>query len=55
MTVQFKAGERIHVENAYKFDLDGLRRLGNQSGFDLKHTWLDKKERFSSNLFRAAN
>jgi len=55
MTVQFKAGERIHVENAYKFDLDGLGRLGNQSGFDLKHTWLDKKERFSSNLFRAAD
>ncbi|HEU5239494.1 MAG TPA: L-histidine N(alpha)-methyltransferase [Pyrinomonadaceae bacterium] len=55
MTVQFKAGERIHVENAYKFDLDGLRRLGNQSAFDLKHTWLDKKQRFSSNLFRAAD
>jgi len=52
LTVDFKAGERIHVENAYKFDLDDLRRLGNQSGFDLERTWLDKKERFSSNLFR---
>jgi len=53
LTVNFQAGERIHVENAYKFDLDDLRRLGNQSGFDLERTWLDKKERFSSNLFRA--
>lgn len=55
LTLDFKAGERIHVENAYKFDLDGLRLLGRQSGFDLKQTWLDKKERFSSNLFRAGD
>jgi len=53
LTLDFKAGERIHVENAYKFDLDDLRRLGNQSGFALERTWLDRKERFSSNLFRA--
>lgn len=53
LTVDFKAGERIHIENAYKFDLDGLRRLGNQSGFKLERTWLDEKQRFSSNLFRA--
>jgi len=38
LTVNFQAGERIHVENAYKFDLDDLRRLGNQSGFDLERT-----------------
>jgi L-histidine Nalpha-methyltransferase len=53
LMLDFKAGERIHVENAYKFDPEGLRLLGSQSGFDLKQTWLDKKERFSSNLFRA--
>ena len=33
MAVQFAAGERIHMENAYKFDLEGLRELGAQSGF----------------------
>lgn len=54
LTVDFKAGEKIHVENAYKFDLDDLRMLGNQSDFELERTWLDKKERFSSNLFRAS-
>jgi uncharacterized SAM-dependent methyltransferase len=53
LTLDFKAGERIHVENAYKFDLDGLRIMGNQSGFELERTWLDKKGRFSSNLLRA--
>jgi uncharacterized SAM-dependent methyltransferase len=54
LTLDFKAGERIHVENAYKFDLDGLRALGDQSGFELERTWLDQKGRFSSNLFRAS-
>ena len=51
--LEFKAGERIHVENAYKFDVDGLRTLGNESGFALEKTWLDQRQRFSSNLFRA--
>ena len=54
MTVQFAAGERIHMENAYKFDLESLRELGVRSGFDLERQWLDGKNRFSSNLFRAA-
>jgi len=53
-SVQFKTGERIHMENAYKFDLESLRELGAQSGFNLEHQWLDKGKRFSSNLFRAA-
>lgn len=52
MSIELAAGERIHVENSYKFDLDGLRDLGEKSGFSLEHTWLDEKKRFSSNLFR---
>jgi L-histidine Nalpha-methyltransferase len=55
LRLDFKVGERIHMENAYKFDLDDLRKLGNQSEFELERTWLDQKGRFSSNLFRAAN
>lgn len=51
--LDFPAGERIHVENAYKFDPEGLRRLAKDSGFDIENTWLDSKQRFSSNLFRA--
>jgi L-histidine N-alpha-methyltransferase len=53
MSVDFAAGERIHMEYAYKFDLDGLSALGQQSGFGLEQTWLDSQKRFSSNLFRA--
>ena len=53
MKIDLAAGERIHVENAYKYDLDDLQSLGTQTGFRLVRTWLDEKKRFSSNLFRA--
>lgn len=53
MTVDFKAGERIHMENAYKYDREDLDVLANASGFMLAKTWLDAQERFSSNLLIA--
>jgi L-histidine Nalpha-methyltransferase len=54
MQIQFGAGERIHVENAYKYDSETLRSIGRETGFELEQTWLDQEEKFSSNLFRAA-
>lgn len=54
MTVTVRAGERIHVENAHKYDLNELSILAGQSGFSLARTWLDDQERFSSNLFVAS-
>ncbi len=53
--VTFEAGERIHMEQCYKYDSDELSTLGLQSGFRLEQTWLDEQQRFSSNLFRAAD
>jgi dimethylhistidine N-methyltransferase len=53
MTIEFAAGEWIHMEHSYKFDVAGLSQMGLQSGFGLEHTWLDSQQRFSSNLFRA--
>src|SRR6185503_9329444 len=55
LTIQLEAGERIHVENAYKFDTDTLKSLGEETGFELNRTWLDDKQRFSSNLFRTTD
>jgi L-histidine Nalpha-methyltransferase len=55
LTIELTAGERIHVENAYKFDADALKSLGEQTGFELERTWMDDKQRFSGNLFRATN
>jgi dimethylhistidine N-methyltransferase len=53
MTIEFAAGEWIHMEHSFKFDVEGLAQMGLQTGFGLEHTWLDSQQRFSSNLFRA--
>ena len=53
LEVQFTAGELIHTENSYKFDKSGIQRLAGQTGFELSRTWLDSRERFSSNLLLA--
>jgi dimethylhistidine N-methyltransferase len=54
LEVEFLAGERIHTENSYKYDLDGLSALAAATGFRRTRTWLDEREQFSSNLFMAA-
>jgi L-histidine Nalpha-methyltransferase len=53
MNIHFDGGERIHTENSYKYDLEGLSRLATATGFTRTRTWLDEAERFSSNLFLA--
>jgi L-histidine Nalpha-methyltransferase len=53
MSVEFAAGEWMHMEHSYKFDVDGLARMGSQSGFWLEKSWLDSQGLFSSNLFQA--
>lgn len=53
MEVEFYEGERIHTENSYKYDLEGLSRLAAETGFERARTWLDHAGRFSSNLFLA--
>lgn len=53
LTVQFEIGETIHTENSYKFNLEDLRHLAEVSGFDLRQSWFDAKNRFGSSLFVA--
>jgi dimethylhistidine N-methyltransferase len=54
LQLKFTAGERIHMENAYKYSREELSALASASGFDFARSWLDRKQRFSSNLFVAA-
>lgn len=54
MRVRLRAGERIHMENSYKYDLDELSELAAAGGFELQRTWLDQNKLFSSNLLLAA-
>lgn len=53
LEVQFGAGEQIHTENSYKYDLNDLARLATETGFVHGRTWLDSQKRFSSNLLLA--
>lgn len=54
LTISLAAGERIHVEYAYKYSVDELASLAGESGFELTSTWLDDQRRFSSNLLVAS-
>jgi dimethylhistidine N-methyltransferase len=53
LRLSFDKGERIHVENSYKYDTDELSRLAAATGFRLAQTWFDELRLFSSNLFLA--
>ncbi len=54
LEVEFAAGELIHTENSYKYDLSGISQLGTATGFVCTRTWLDSQEWFSSNLLLAS-
>jgi len=53
LEVEFAAGELIHTENSYKYDIAGIAQLAASTSFELSHTWTDSQERFSSNLLLA--
>jgi L-histidine N-alpha-methyltransferase len=51
--IDFDEGERIHTENSYKYDLERIKQLAVETGFDCERTWFDEQKRFSSNLLMA--
>ena len=51
MEIHFSKGERIHTENSYKYDLEGLSQMASATGYERARTWMDEREQFSSNLF----
>lgn len=52
LTVQFRAGERIHTENSHKYTLEMVERMLCVSGFKLEKTWFDRQQWFGLNLAR---
>jgi len=54
LQIEFEEGERIHTENSYKYDLEGIKQLALETGFACEQTWFDEQKRFSSNLLKAA-
>ncbi len=53
LQVEFAAGEQIHTENSYKYDLGDIGKLATVTGFTRARTWQDQAQQFSSNLLLA--
>ena len=52
LDVKFAAGERMHTENSYKYTDGMIESILRESGFDLEHTWRDRKQWFGVHLAR---
>ena len=46
LEVELARGERIHMENSYKYSLEELRDLARGAGLSLLGQWRDPRERF---------
>jgi L-histidine Nalpha-methyltransferase len=51
--VRFEAGETIHTENSYKYELDEFAELAQRAGLAVRRVWTDGERRFSVQLLAA--
>jgi len=49
----FRAGERLHTENSYKYSLEGFRALAEDAGFRQLRVWTDPAQLFAVFYFAA--
>jgi dimethylhistidine N-methyltransferase len=52
--VSFLAGERIHVEYSYKYEVDEFRRLAERAGFIAAACWTDPEDLVSVHYLKSA-
>ena len=52
LDLSFQAGERLHTENSYKYTDAMIESILRESGFNLEHTWCDRKRWFGVHLAR---
>jgi dimethylhistidine N-methyltransferase len=52
--IRFEAGETIHTENSYKYDLPGFAALARSAGFEVECVWIDGAALFSVQALRVA-
>lgn len=50
----FAAGDSIHTENSYKYDVDQFRALAGRAGFNAEAVWTDTDALFSVHFLAAA-
>ena len=53
LEVAFAAGESIHTENSYKYDIAALAQMAETTGLHLERTWYDSKRYFGLSLLVA--
>ena len=51
-TFVFSAGERLHIENSHKYDLEGFAALAQEAGFVWHTAWTDPQRWFSVHYLR---
>lgn len=51
-SVRFRAGERIHTENSYKYTLPMVRQMLEASNYKLEQSWFDECKWFALHLAR---
>ena len=51
-TLTFAAGEPVHVENSYKYSIEGFRALARAAGYRPTQVWTDEAALFSVHLLR---
>jgi dimethylhistidine N-methyltransferase len=53
--IALRAGEAIHTENSYKYDVPEFDGLARQAGFVQRQAWLDPKKWFAVILYEAGS
>jgi uncharacterized SAM-dependent methyltransferase len=51
LTVGFGEGEWIWTESSYKFEPEGVARMGESAGFRTHTQWIEPESRFALTLF----
>jgi dimethylhistidine N-methyltransferase len=51
---RFRAGERIHTENSYKYSIDQFQCLARSAGWTPERVWTDEGQLFSVHELRSA-
>lgn len=52
---QFDAGERVHIEDSWKYSRNGFAALASRAGFVPEAVWTDTRELFSIHLLRTGH
>jgi dimethylhistidine N-methyltransferase len=52
--ITFEAGESIHTDTSYKYDLGTFQNLASQAGWQSRNCWCDEQSRFCLHLLQSS-